>query len=119
MEVETARSMRARSMRSRSRSRASVRYNEDKDNTVDEEGDEEGDDSEEQGEEEEQRGEQAMFKRRMNFTGDWIVNHSRSNSNSALNLNMLYDGDELEETLLSSGKEYGKATQTTHNCSCS
>lgn len=103
-------------MRSRSRSRASVWYNEDKDNNVDDE--EEGDDSEEQGEDEEQRGEEAMFTRRMNFTGDWIVNHSRSNSNSALNLNMLYDGDELEESLISSGKEYGKPPHTT-NCSCS
>lgn len=105
----------ARSMRSRSRSRASVWYNEDKDNDVD---DEEEDDDSEEDEDDEQPVDHTMFTRRMNFTGDWIVNHSRSNSNSALNLNMLYDGDVLEESLISSGKEYGKASHTT-NCSCS
>lgn len=93
-------------MRSRSRSRASVWYNEeDEDNDDEEEDDDEEDDD--QVEDDQQAGEEAMFTRRMNFTGDWIVNHSRSNSNSAMNLNMLYDGDELEESQISSGKEYG------------
>lgn len=102
-------------MRSRSRSRASVWYNEDKDN----DDEDEEDDSDEQEDDDEQPGEDTMYTRRMNFTGDWIVNHSRSNSNSAINLNMLYDGDELEESLISSGKEYGKAPPHTSNCSCS
>ncbi|XP_017836192.1 zinc finger protein 761 isoform X2 [Drosophila busckii] len=46
------------------------------------------------------------YKRRMNFTGDWIVNHSRSNSNSALNLTMMYDDYVLEETQITTDKEY-------------
>ncbi|EDW71437.2 zinc finger protein 184 isoform X1 [Drosophila virilis] len=47
-----------------------------------------------------------MYTRRMNFTGDWIVNHSRSNSNSALNLTMLYDDYVLEESHITTDKEY-------------
>jgi len=49
-----------------------------------------------------------MYTRRMNFTGDWIVNHSRSNSNSAINLTMLYDDYVLEESQITTDKEYGK-----------
>jgi len=47
----------------------------------------------------------------MNFTGDWIVNHSRSNSNSAINLTMLYDDYVLEESQITTDKEYGMVTK--------
>ncbi|TDG51012.1 hypothetical protein AWZ03_002667 [Drosophila navojoa] len=91
----------ARSTRSRSRA-CSVAWYDDYD------------DDDEEGAEEDQRENDddatsvadTMYTRRMNFTGDWIVNHSRSNSNSALNLSMLYDDYVLEESQITTDKEY-------------
>lgn len=86
----------ARSTRSRSRACSLAWYEDD----------------EEQAEEDQQENDDAtsvadtMYTRRMNFTGDWIVNHSRSNSNSALNLSMLYDDYVLEESQITTDKEY-------------
>ncbi|XP_020800475.1 zinc finger protein 33A [Drosophila serrata] len=70
--------------------------------------DENGDDEEEETEEgDDDDMEDAMYTRRMNFTGDWIVNHSRSNSNSAMNLSlMMYDEYGLGETHMTTDKEY-------------
>lgn len=77
------------------------KYNqEEKDDDEEEEAEEEGDEDEM---------EDAMYTRRMNFTGDWIVNHSRSNSNSAINLSlMMYDEYGLGETHMTTDKEYGR-----------
>ncbi|XP_017123710.1 zinc finger protein 33A [Drosophila elegans] len=100
--VQSSLTPRARSMRSRSRacSEAWDKYNmDDEDEGSDsdvEEREDEGDDDRED----------AMYTRRMNFTGDWIVNHSRSNSNSAGNLSLLYDDYGLVETHMTTDKEY-------------
>ncbi|XP_017077227.1 zinc finger protein 473 [Drosophila eugracilis] len=102
--VQPSRTPKARSTRSRSRacSEAWDKYNMDdqddeiEENESDEEEREEGDDDQED----------AMYTRRMNFTGDWIVNHSRSNSNSAGNLPLLYDDYGLVETHMTTDKEY-------------
>ncbi|KAH8415804.1 hypothetical protein KR222_001163 [Zaprionus bogoriensis] len=105
-----------RTMRSRSRSRAcsTVWYNE-QDDIEDEEDeheeqqnrqDEEEDDDEDDDDDDAASVADTMYTRRMNFTGDWIVNHSRSNSNSAINLTMLYDDYVLEESQITTDKEY-------------
>lgn len=73
-----------------------------------EEEDEEDEEIESGGEELEEGEEDAMYARRMNFTGDWIVNHSRSNSNSAGNLSLLYGDYGMVETHMTTDKEYGK-----------
>lgn len=103
--VMTSRVPRACSMRSRSRacSEAWDRYDMDE-----EEEDEEDEEIESGGEELEEGEEDAMYARRMNFTGDWIVNHSRSNSNSAGNLSLLYGDYGMVETHMTTDKEYGK-----------
>ncbi|EDV98396.1 zinc finger and BTB domain-containing protein 41 [Drosophila grimshawi] len=102
-----------RSTRSRSRARSRALSHAWQPSTDEEE--EEQEDEEEQDEDEEYNGEDdddatsvadTMYTRRMNFTGDWIVNHSRSNSNSALNLSMLYDDYVLEESHITTEKEY-------------
>lgn len=77
-------------------------------------------DNEDEEEEEEQDDDatsvaDTMYTRRMNFTGDWIVNHSRSNSNSAINLTMLYDDYVLEESQITTDKEYGKSINYSAN----
>ncbi|KAM8714078.1 hypothetical protein ACLKA7_014266 [Drosophila subpalustris] len=86
-----------RSTRSRSRACSMAWY---KDNEMDEEGEQEQDDDDATSVAD------TMYTRRMNFTGDWIVNHSRSNSNSAINLTMLYDDYVLEESQITTDKEY-------------
>ncbi|KAH8252380.1 hypothetical protein KR038_011072 [Drosophila bunnanda] len=74
------------------------KYNQEEIDNDEEGEDEEGDDDDM---------EDAMYTRRMNFTGDWIVNHSRSNSNSAMNLSlMMYDEYGLGETHMTTDKEY-------------
>lgn len=62
---------------------------------------------EEDDSDEEDDQEAAMYTRRMNFTGDWVVNHSRSNSNSALNVSALYDDYEPGDSHITTDKEYG------------
>ncbi|EDW51018.1 GM13166 [Drosophila sechellia] len=100
--VMTSRVPRACSTRSRSRacSEAWDRYD------MDEEEEDEEDEEIESGGEELEGEEDAMYARRMNFTGDWIVNHSRSNSNSAGNLSLLYGDYGMVETHMTTDKEY-------------
>ncbi|XP_016940418.3 zinc finger protein 33A [Drosophila suzukii] len=102
--VLSSRTPKARSTRSRSRacSEAWDKYNMDNKDEEDEEDESEEEDREE-GEDDQ---EDAMYARRMNFTGDWIVNHSRSNSNSAGNLSLLYGDYGLVETHMTTDKEY-------------
>jgi len=104
--VQSSRTPKARSTRSRSRacSEAWDKYNMDNKDEEDEEDESEEEDREE-GEDDQ---EDAMYARRMNFTGDWIVNHSRSNSNSAGNLSLLYGDYGLVETHMTTDKEYGR-----------
>ncbi|KAH8327128.1 hypothetical protein KR074_003599 [Drosophila pseudoananassae] len=93
----TSTEQRVRSTRSRSRACSNVReVNETVDKMEEDDSDEDEDDDQEE----------AMYTRRMNFTGDWIVNHSRSNSNSALNVSALYDDYEPGETHITTDKEY-------------
>ncbi|XP_017051703.1 gastrula zinc finger protein xFG20-1 [Drosophila ficusphila] len=102
---------RTHSMRSRSRacSEAWDKYDVDDRDAENDENDsyeeepDEGEDDQEEGDDDQ---EDAMYTRRMNFTGDWIVNHSRSNSNSAANLSHLYDEYGLGETHMTTDKEY-------------
>ncbi|EDW72501.1 uncharacterized protein Dwil_GK20945 [Drosophila willistoni] len=117
---------RSRSLRSRSRA-CSVAWeqqkepenNDDDDEEEEEENEEllEHDDDDDDDDEEEDDDDDddavstvdTMYSRRMNFTGDWVVNHSRSNSNSALNnLCRVYDEIEEgeEEMHITSDKEY-------------
>ncbi|XP_043642006.1 zinc finger protein 33A [Drosophila teissieri] len=101
--IQFSRVPRACSTRSRSRacSEAWERYDVDEDYD-DEENESDGDELEEGDDEQED----AMYARRMNFTGDWIVNHSRSNSNSAGNLSLLYGDYGMVETHMTTDKEY-------------
>ncbi|XP_034479243.1 zinc finger protein 33A [Drosophila innubila] len=87
-----------RSTRSRSRACSLAWYKDNEDEADDEEKGEQDDDATSVAD--------TMYTRRMNFTGDWIVNHSRSNSNSAINLTMLYDDYVLEESQITTDKEY-------------
>ncbi|XP_060654006.1 zinc finger protein 845 [Drosophila nasuta] len=86
-----------RSTRSRSRA-CSVAWYHNEDEDEEDEDEEQDDDATSVAD--------TMYTRRMNFTGDWIVNHSRSNSNSAINLTMLYDDYVLEESQITTDKEY-------------
>ncbi|SPP72675.1 zinc finger protein 888 [Drosophila guanche] len=101
---ETTHKGRARSTRSRSRA-CSEHWNK---YTTNAQVDDDDSECEEQELEENEHDDQVdtMYTRRMNFTGDWIVNHSRSNSNSALNLSRLYDNYVLEESHIRTVKEY-------------
>ncbi|XP_033253103.1 zinc finger protein 585B-like [Drosophila miranda] len=101
---ETNHRVRAQSTRSRSRACSEI-WNKYTTNVEEEDNDSECVEQElEENEQDEQV--DTMYTRRMNFTGDWIVNHSRSNSNSALNLSRLYDNYVLEESHIRTDKEY-------------
>ncbi|KAH8320444.1 hypothetical protein KR067_003724 [Drosophila pandora] len=91
----TSREQKVRATRSRSRACSKAREEIETEDKMEEDDSDEEDDQE-----------AAMYTRRMNFTGDWVVNHSRSNSNSALNVSALYDDYEPGESHITTDKEY-------------
>ncbi|EDW36148.1 GL16834 [Drosophila persimilis] len=90
---ETNHRVRAQSTRSRSRACSEI-WNKYTTNVEEEDNDSECDEQElDENEQDEQV--DTMYTRRMNFTGDWIVNHSRSNSNTFNVITFLFPSTDL------------------------